>query len=506
MRLYALFFSVLFFVSGAMCQSGCTDIKASNYNAAATSNNGSCTYPATSIYLTNVADLPAILNESSALISANEELWTLNDSGNGPQLFKINSTDGSILQTVTVTNAVNKDWEELTADANYFYIGDFGNNASGDRTDLRVYRVLRSDIGTGTTVNVTAAVIAFVYPDQVISGPSAANSTKFDCEAFLIKDNILHLFTKDWTSGHTQHYSLPSAPGSYTATKLDEFNAQGLVTGASLDANNEIILIGYTTNYLDLFMWLLYDYSGDNFFSGNRRKLSLGHSIDFASRTDDKGQTEGVTFTSNGNGYVSSEKVDRNIFGTQYTVPARLYSFSISSLLTLPVKLISFKATYINPDVRITWQTASEINSAFYSVERSVDAVHFSQLNKQRAAGNSDQVNDYRYTDKAPMEGLNYYRLVQQDIDGKSTAYLTRSVHAGNQKSAALHVFDTNGTLIIETSKNSPGTAYQIMNINGTSLLKGKIVTQKQQVNLNALPKGNYIVKLSSGETARFVK
>ena len=72
--------------------------------------------------------------ETSGLLRVNDQLWTHNDSGNDPILYRIDPLDGSVLQMLAI-NVPNIDWEDITTDGEFIYIGDVGNN-SGDRTDL----------------------------------------------------------------------------------------------------------------------------------------------------------------------------------------------------------------------------------------------------------------------------------------------------------------------------------------------------------------------------------
>ena len=143
---YLLFALLLLQSNASMSQAGCTDPNASNYNASATSNNGSCSYPAITLALNNQKNLPVTLNESSALVYTDGNLWTLNDGGNAAAIYRIDPANATILQTVNISNATNIDWEDLAADENYIYVGDFGNNANGNRTNLRILRITKSDI------------------------------------------------------------------------------------------------------------------------------------------------------------------------------------------------------------------------------------------------------------------------------------------------------------------------------------------------------------------------
>src|SRR5688572_18268899 len=121
--------------------SGCTDPQSNNYNPAATINDGSCSYNATSLTLTTKTSLSApLLNESSGLTFLDGKLWTFNDSGNANDIYRIDTASTTVYQTVDISNATNVDWEDMASNSTHLFIGDFGNN-NGDRQNLRIYRV-----------------------------------------------------------------------------------------------------------------------------------------------------------------------------------------------------------------------------------------------------------------------------------------------------------------------------------------------------------------------------
>ncbi|WP_257984554.1 hypothetical protein [Psychroflexus sp. MES1-P1E] len=151
-------------------------------------------------------DLPIILSESSGAIFFNDKLIIHNDSGNENNLYELDTISGLVTRTVTVTNATNVDWEDIAQDETSIYIGDIGNN-SGDRTDLKIYTLNKSDYLSST--NVTAEIINFSYSDQIDFAPNP-NNTEWDAEALISFDvNSLILFTKNWVNGTTKAYSIP---------------------------------------------------------------------------------------------------------------------------------------------------------------------------------------------------------------------------------------------------------------------------------------------------------
>lgn len=84
----------------------------------------------------------------------------------------------------------------------------------------------------------------------------------------------------------------------------------------------------------------------------------------------------------------------------------------------LPVTLVSFDATRVGGGVRLRWQTAAEVSSAFFAVESTPNpAGEWQELQRQPAAGNSATARTYEYLDTRTMAGPRYYRLRQQDAD-----------------------------------------------------------------------------------------
>jgi hypothetical protein len=188
------------FLQQAKAQPGCTDVRASNFDAAAGENNGSCKYPKTVVSPVVRANLSSNVRETSGLLYDKGYLWTHNDSGNQPILYKLDTTTGQIIQQVTLANVGNIDWEDLAQDDQHIYIGDFGNN-DGDRTDLRVLVVNKADIGAGSQVTVIARVIRFSYPDQHNFRRRTLHN--FECDGFRCHHDTLPLFTKNLANNQT---------------------------------------------------------------------------------------------------------------------------------------------------------------------------------------------------------------------------------------------------------------------------------------------------------------
>lgn len=301
--LLLLFFSTQF----AFAQPGCTDPQAINFDVNAVENDGSCLYSNTTYQMEQRAILPDAIPEPSGLAFFDNGLWTHNDGGNPNVFFQIDTTDGSVKQSVIITNADNMDWEDFAESEEYLFLGDFGNNP-GNRTDLSILRIDKNDLNGST---VTADIIEFSYEDQ-IDFTEMHNDHDFDCEAFFYHNDSLHLFSKNWVDEQTRHYVLPATPGTHVAEVRETFDVNGLITAADISDDGVVALLGYTQAGIN-FMWLFFDYNNDFFFSGNKRAIQLGSIIT-------NSQTEGIVFSKNGEGFVVAEEI--NVF------PQRLLHFT----------------------------------------------------------------------------------------------------------------------------------------------------------------------------------
>lgn len=275
---------------------GCTDSQALNYNPLATLNDGSCTYGAVSVLPDTSIELAISLNESSGLLFWNNTLLTHNDNTD-TLLYAIDTASATILQTYPVSGVNNNDWEEISQDDNYLYIGDFGNNAYGNRTNLHILRISKASLLSGNPI---ADSINFVYENQTDFTPAATNNTDFDCEAFIVTSDSIFLFSKQWLSHKTTLYALPKTPGSYTATLKDSFDVQGLITGATyLEQERIVALCGYSQT-LQPFILICYDFQGNDFFGANKRKLGVSLP---------QHQTEGIATANGLKYYLTNEKL-----------------------------------------------------------------------------------------------------------------------------------------------------------------------------------------------------
>lgn len=123
-----------------------------------------------------------------------------------------------------------------------------------------------------------------------------------------------------------------------------------------------------------------------------------------------QGRENAVGFSDGTYGYIGT---GTNIFNEF----SDFYQYT-SDCLILPISLTDFTAAQKEHTVVLSWTTASEINNDFFSVEKSLDGVHFQTFAVVKGNGNSTAALHYQAIDMHPFTGLNYYRLKQTDFDG----------------------------------------------------------------------------------------
>ncbi len=196
--------------------------------------------------------LPKVINETSGLEILNEVFITHNDSGGEPSLYFF-SLNGEIINSIKLEEKsfweiYNNDWEDITADEDYIFIADTGNNF-GYRDNLNIIKVRTNDFSIDSKID-------FAYKNQEIFIPRPKH--KYDAEAlFLIEDKIA-ILSKDRNNLYTDLYLIDKESNSKQVLEsMITYDVNSLITGG--DFNKELgllALVSYNSNgsqYLILF-------------------------------------------------------------------------------------------------------------------------------------------------------------------------------------------------------------------------------------------------------------
>lgn len=153
------------------------------------------------------------------------------------------------------------------------------------------------------------------------------------------------------------------------------------------------------------------------------------------------------------------------------------------SFMVLPVELVKFKASLTDAKmVSLDWTTASENNNAAFQVERSSDSRNWENIGTILGNGTSLERHDYNFMDKHPLHGHNYYRLKQEDFDGKYDFSKVVSVSLGTAEgNVHFQPNPTTGHTVLYVETNAIGNAsLHIYNMVG-NIVKEITISQESE-------------------------
>ncbi len=176
-----------------------------------------------------------------------------------------------------------------------------------------------------------------------------------------------------------------------------------------------------------------------------------------------------------------------------------------------PVKLTKFNANlYGNMQVRLNWESASEINFSHYVIERSADGIIFKSIGEVQSKKLNSSAS-YDFIDEGPsIGGINYYRLKSVDLDGSFEYSVIREIQLPTQGvdfSFSPNPAQSLGQLNILAGDNKVITSVEIFNTLG-QLLVSKFLTTEQsdvQIKLPALSPDVYYVRINQGRMKALV-
>jgi hypothetical protein len=201
---------------------------------------------------------------------------------------------------------------------------------------------------------------------------------------------------------------------------------------------------------------------------------------------------------------------------TSTSAPSAFNSFSIFALGNktnggnpLPIQLLSFNAILNGEKVDITWETATEENNDYFTIEKSKDGINFTKLNIANSEGNhgnSTKLLSYQTTDANPLIGVSYYCLKQTDYNNNSKYFNVVSIDYEDSKNITSIIYPNpnNGSFVIEPSPSltlpqGKGILVQVYDVNGKMVLS-QTINGKTTIDASSLNEGVYNISLLSNE------
>lgn len=194
-------------------------------------------------------------------------------------------------------------------------------------------------------------------------------------------------------------------------------------------------------------------------------------------------------------------------FGNNVYYVDDIYFSSTNNIL--PVKLTSFTAVAKANIVGLSWETATEVNNRGFGVEKSIDGRAWSELTFVNASPSNVNGAKYSAVDLAPIQGMNFYRLRQTDLDGKFSFSAVRQVNFNGMADViSVYPNPSKGFVNVLVNPSSKKVNYSITNTTGRSLKSGILLTDGtvNKVNIQGLPAGVYMLQVTDENGSKTTK
>lgn len=177
-----------------------------------------------------------------------------------------------------------------------------------------------------------------------------------------------------------------------------------------------------------------------------------------------------------------------NIYGESIVTSFPITVNAICS--PIPVSLINFDLqTLDNKTIKLFWSTAMELNSDYFSIEKSSDALTWEVLIKVKAKGNSATIQNYSAIDLNPFISKTYYRLKQVDSDG--TFSYSKIISTGIIDKSGINMYPNPASNLISFTEIQ--NEIEIYNLMGQPVIPKK--RNVKTVSIEHLPNGIYFIR-----------
>ena len=212
-------------------------------------------------------------------------------------------------------------------------------------------------------------------------------------------------------------------------------------------------------------------------------------------------RTETIDLSSYAGQVVKLKFVAYNGYGNNLYID----NVQLSTIAPLPVRMIDFKAVVTeNQQVQLMWSTTSEYNSRHFELERSLAGTdQWTDIATIAAAGNSNTLRQYGYTDAGLRPGTFEYRIRQVDLDNSARfSPVARVSIRANASPYLVYPNPAKGhTYISATHSDQKNITVSIMDSHGKTLLHRTTIISLAspfKVDLQHLRKGIYFIQIQS--------
>ncbi len=197
--------------------------------------------------------------------------------------------------------------------------------------------------------------------------------------------------------------------------------------------------------------------------------------------------------------------------GIDYTCGGNVFSYydhvriTVCYTATLPVELINFKVTSFDEWVLVNWETQTELNNDYFTIERSKNLRSWEIIGVVSGNGNSNVLLNYNFSDYKPFKGTSYYRLKQTDFNGKIAYSDPQTIEFEEELSSSISPNPVGNELNLFSDFLI--NQYSIYDLMGRSIEEARDFEEK--IDVSRLPKGLYFLVIigdNKADTHKFIK
>jgi hypothetical protein len=212
--------------------------------------------------------------------------------------------------------------------------------------------------------------------------------------------------------------------------------------------------------------------------------------------------------------------------GTNYNILYRMTSITplvIDSIANLPnsygddmtscfypaavlgVSFNNFTATLQHDAAMLLWNVNEDPETTEYEIEFSTDAQHWQTIGHVPSDRSTTGLKTYNYTHGGITQGKNYYRIIELSATGKMIISETRLIDTKNLATIYIGPNPVHDVIYFYNKQTSSSLLAKVFDYNGRLVYSGVIAHDQQSLDINRLPKGQFILKLSSGSSGENV-
>jgi hypothetical protein len=183
---------------------------------------------------------------------------------------------------------------------------------------------------------------------------------------------------------------------------------------------------------------------------------------------------------------------------------AQVFNNCNSCASVLPIDLVSFQVRTWSDYVMLNWRTSMERNNKVFHIERSSDQQQWTEIGTVAGSGSTSLINDYSWTDTRPLDGVSFYRLRQEDYDGRFSYSPIQQVRF-DKVPMGFKLYPNPAHDQIQVDYGGTATRLELLDIYGRRLKEIPITPGSLVINLADLPSGTYMVRAGS-DIRKFIR